>query len=188
MKALEAAGIYLIVDLGSGTASINRANPTYTIDLFNSYKARVDAFAKYNNLLGFIGSNEIINEAGNVTKSAPYAKALVRDIKLYLSGFNRKIPVGYAAADVAEVRVQAFNYFTCGDSAAAVDFFGENLYSWCGDSSFTTSGYSDRTNEIKNSNIPVIITEYGCNQPSPRKFTEVRFIFINFPFFFGIFF
>lgn len=44
---------------------------------------------------------------------------------------------------------------------------------WCGDSSYHTSGYDGLTANFTKTNIPVFFSEYGCNKPAPRVFTEV---------------
>lgn len=54
-----------------------------------------------------------------------------------------------------------------------VDIFALNSYSWCGDSSFTTSGYNVLAADFSNTSVPVFFSEYGCNVPYPRVFTEV---------------
>lgn len=46
-------------------------------------------------------------------------------------------------------------------------------YSWCGNSSYEISGYKTRTEEYKYSDIPVFLSETGCNVVSPRSFNEV---------------
>jgi hypothetical protein len=66
------------------------------------------------------------------------------------------------------------DYMICGDEAERVDFFGLNVYSWCGHSSFKMSKYEERTNDIKSYGIPFIVSEYGCNTVQPRTFDEVR--------------
>ena len=55
----------------------------------------------------------------------------------------------------------------------AIDFWGYNIYSWCGKSSFTKSGFDVRTKEFAKYDVPVFFAEYGCNEVRPRLFTEV---------------
>jgi len=85
--------------------------------------------------------------------------------------------VGYATNDDADIRVNLANYFNCGDPASAIDFWGYNIYSWCGDSSYTISGYDQRTAEFANYSVPAFFAEYGCNTVEPRPFTEVQAIY-----------
>jgi len=58
-----------------------------------------------------------------------------------------------------------------------VDLFALNSYSWCGDSSFTTSGYNVLVSDFSSTSVPVFFSEYGCNKPYPRIFTEVPVIY-----------
>lgn len=58
-----------------------------------------------------------------------------------------------------------------------MDFYGVNLYEWCGKSSYESSGYDERTKEFSNYNKPVFLSEFGCNLVSPRPFTEVQAIY-----------
>merc|ERR1711964_423433 len=52
--------------------------------------------------------------------------------KAYISAREyRNIPVGYAAADVAENVDQQLAYFDCGPDGVRGDFFALNDYSWC---------------------------------------------------------
>lgn len=53
------------------------------------------------------------------------------------------------------------------------DFFALNSYSWCGNSSITVAGYDVLVADFKGSSLPVFFSEYGCNVPAPRIFTEV---------------
>ncbi|KAL2000203.1 hypothetical protein VTN02DRAFT_3416 [Thermoascus thermophilus] len=57
------------------------------------------------------------------------------------------------------------------------DFFGLNSYSWCGNSSYTKSGYNVLTEDFANASLPVFFSEYGCNEVKPRTFTEVQAIY-----------
>jgi 1,3-beta-glucanosyltransferase GAS1 len=177
MSLLQAAGIYVVSDLSEPSTSINRESPTWDTDIYSRYTAVVDAFQGYNNVLGFFAGNEVSNNVTN-TNASPFVKAAVRDVKAYIKqkGY-RAIPVGYATNDDAAIREDLANYFNCGDAEDSVDFWGYNIYSWCGKSSFETSGYDDRTKEFSTFNIPVFFAEYGCNDPAPRVFTEVQALY-----------
>jgi hypothetical protein len=177
MKLLNDAGIYLIQDLSNPSSSINRAAPTWTTELFADYAAVVDAMAPYSNVLGFFAGNEVSNDVNNTDASA-FVKAAVRDMKAYIKTKNyRTIGVGYATNDDANIRIDLAHYFNCGKTEEAIDFWGYNIYSWCGESSFTTSGYDQRTKEFANYSVPAFFAEYGCNTVHPRPFTEVQAIY-----------
>jgi hypothetical protein len=64
---------------------------------------------------------------------------------------------------------------TTGDTsdASRSDLFALNSYSWCGDSSFSRSGYDVLAADFRQTSVPVFFSEYGCNVPYPRIFTEV---------------
>ncbi|CAN3376411.1 pH-responsive protein 1 [Diutina rugosa] len=182
MKTFSDAGIYIIADLSEPDLSINRANPEWNVKLFDRYKAVIDDLGKYDNVLGFFAGNEVSN-AKNNTKASAFVKAAVRDSKKYIKDnqdkFGRYIPVGYSANDDEDIRVPIADYFACGDLDERADFFGINMYEWCGSTvNFETSGYKDRTEEYANLTIPVFFSEYGCNEgKGPRPFTEVGTIY-----------
>lgn len=94
-------------------------------------------------------------------------KAATRDTKKYISdkmaNGGRWMGVGYAANDDAEIRINMAQYFNCGEQDAAIDFWGYNIYSWCGKSSFTESGYDVQVKFFSNFSVPVFFAEYGCN-------------------------
>ncbi|KAH8595174.1 putative 1,3-beta-glucanosyltransferase gel4 [Bisporella sp. PMI_857] len=179
MGLLQAAGIYLIQDLSNPSQSIVRNDPEWTTDLFASYAAVIDTLAPYSNVLGFFAGNEVSNEVNNTVASA-FVKAAVRDMKAYIKtkSYRSSLGVGYATNDDPAIRIPLAHYFNCGDDpAAAIDFWGYNIYSWCGDSSFTESGYDQRTLEFANYSVPAFFAEYGCNTVQPRTFTEVQAIY-----------
>lgn len=171
MEALAEAGIYLILDLAEPDVSIDRDNPTWDVRIWNRYKDVVDAMNKYPNVLGFFAGNEVTNDKTN-TDASPFVKAAIRDVKNYIKQKRyRSIPVGYSSNDDAEIREELANYFACGEICA--DFYGINMYEWCGYSSFGTSGYRERTKEFENYPLPIFFSEFGCNLVRPRPFTEV---------------
>lgn len=177
MGLLNDAGIYLMQDLSNPSNSIDRSAPAWNTELFSGYAAVIDAMHNYTNVLGFFAGNEVSNDVNNTDASA-YVKAAVRDSKAYIASQGyRTIGVGYATNDDATIRGNLADYFNCGDAADAIDFWGYNIYSWCGDSSYTESGYSDRTAEFSNYSVPAFFAEYGCNTVQPRKFTEVAAIY-----------
>ena len=179
MKLLNDAGIYLILDVNTPKNSINRASPanSYNTAYLQHVFATVDAFKDYDNTLGFFAANEVINDE-NTTNTAPYVKAVIRDMKAYIKAqSSRFIPVGYSAADISINRKQQAEYFNCGSDEERLDMFGMNDYSWCGESSFSLSGYDKKVEDYSGYTKPMFLSEYGCNEINPRPFTEVGSIY-----------
>lgn len=173
MEALQKAGIYVIADLSEPGLSVMRNNPKWDTQLYKRYTSVIDTLHKYKNVLGFFAGNEVTNNETNTDASA-FVKAAVRDSKKYIKEKEyRKIPVGYSANDDPKTRTDIAKYFTCGDEDERADFYGINMYEWCGDSDFKSSGYEERTKEFKDIGVPLFFSEYGCNSESPRKFKEV---------------
>jgi len=138
----------------------------------------MDAFAKYDNTMGFFVGNEVV-ALNNQSLAAPYIKAAARDLKAYRNkkGY-REIPVGYSAADIAELRPMLQNYLACGTNASeSIDMFGLNAYEWCGNNNMQTSGYSTLNSYAEVYNIPIFFSETGCNTVKPRTFEDQSAIF-----------
>lgn len=175
MEKLMDVGIYVILDLSEPDVSIIRDNPTWDISLFERYRAVIDSMHKYPNVLGFFAGNEVTNDK-NTTTASSFVKAAIRDCKKYIADNNyRKIPVGYSSNDDIDTRDNIAEYFICGETMA--DFYGINMYEWCGYSSYKTSGYEERTEYFENYPIPIFFSEFGCNIDRPRPFTEVDELF-----------
>ncbi|OTA52472.1 glycoside hydrolase family 72 protein [Hypoxylon sp. EC38] len=166
MSMLDKAGIYVVADLGEPALSINRESPAWNVELYERYKGVIDNLGQYDNVIGFFAGNEVTNNNTNTDASA-YVKAATRDMKKYISDKMAKggrwMGVGYAANDDAEIRINMAQYFNCGDQDSAIDFWGYNIYSWCGKSSFTESGYDVQVKFFSNYSVPVFFAEYGCN-------------------------
>ncbi|KAL1956177.1 hypothetical protein VTO42DRAFT_7524 [Malbranchea cinnamomea] len=177
MKLLEEHGIYVVADLSEPATSINRDDPKWNDDLYERYTSVIDSMAHYTNVIGFFAGNEVTNNKTNTDASA-YVKAAVRDMKKYIKrkGY-REMGIGYATNDDAEIRDDLVDYFYCNSADESVDFWGYNIYSWCGDSSFTESGYDKVVRDFTDFSVPVFFAEYGCNEVQPRIFTEVREIY-----------
>ena len=177
MSMLDAAGIYVISDLSEPALSINREDPSWDTQLYARYTSVIDSMANYTNVIGFFAGNEVTNNI-SYTPASAFVKAAVRDMKAYIVEKNyRPMGIGYAADDDATVRLNVANYFNCGNVTDGIDFWGYNIYSWCGDSSYVQSGYIDRVAEFANYSVPVFFAEYGCNTQgggaAGRMFTEV---------------
>ncbi|RCK59357.1 1,3-beta-glucanosyltransferase GAS4 [Candida viswanathii] len=186
MTMLARAGIYLFLDVNSPLPHhhLNRYEPwnTYTLYYVENVFRIVEQFAHYNNTLGFIAGNEIVNDPISASVAAPYVKAVVRDIKTYIE-YNapRVIPVGYSAADDLNYRMPLAQYLECADenTKESVDFYGINSYQWCGDQTFYSSGYNILVSDYKGFSKPIFFSEYGCNEVLPRNFDEVPVLYTN---------
>ncbi|KAM0344714.1 hypothetical protein ACHAPU_007309 [Fusarium lateritium] len=175
MSALADAGIYLVLDVNNPKYSINRATPgpSYNAAYIQSVFATVEMFAQYDNTLAFFSGNEVMNDEKDTDKSAPYVKAITRDMRNFLKARKlRKVPVGYSAADVSTNRMQTAHYMNCGSDEVRSDFFAFNDYSWC-NSDFETSGWDVKVKNFTDYGIPIFLSEYGCIKSRPRKFEEL---------------
>lgn len=177
----------MIIDVNSPLAgeSLNSGAPweSYYAAYLNRTFAIVEAFKSYPNTLGFFSGNEVIDNVKTGATVPPYVRAVTRDLKNYIKNHaDRAIPVGYSAADVRDVLEDTWNYFQCaidGDEndMSRADMFALNSYSWCGESSFQKSGYDTLVSLFKDSSVPIFYSEFGCNTPSPRVFTEIGTIY-----------
>jgi len=181
MKALDDAGIYVLLDLFDPKDNVNRAAPQWNTELFLLSQAKINHIKSYPNLLGIIVGNEVTDKIDNTDASA-FVKAAIRDVKAYIATLGVNIPVGYAGADAAAIIDNMQAYFVCGDAKSRADFYGINIYRWCAnDQTFQGSGYSAVTAKYVDYPIPTILTEFGCiiqgEVRFTRNFTDVPSIF-----------
>ncbi|EPE36554.1 (Trans)glycosidase [Glarea lozoyensis ATCC 20868] len=178
MKAFADAGIYIWLDLDTFNTSIKSTDPAWTEPQFIEFARVMDVMHQYDNLGGFWIGNEVIFTNAN-SNASPYVRAATADMKAYMALKKyRTIPIGYSAADIAELRPALQNYLACDpDPKNNIDFFGLNSYEWCGDSSYQTSGYANLQAMAKGYSIPIFFSETGCNQPANRLFTDQAAIF-----------
>lgn len=181
------AGMYMILDVNSPLVgeSLNSLAPweSYYAAYLNRTFAIVENFKGYTNTLGFFSGNEVISNVEQGGTAPPYVRAVTRDLKQYIKNHaDRSIPVGYSAADVRDVLEDTWNFFQCSikgedDDMSRADMFALNSYSWCGESTFEESGYNTLVAMFETTSVPVFYSEFGCNTPSPRVFTEIQSIY-----------
>ncbi|KAI8626412.1 Glucanosyltransferase-domain-containing protein [Xylariaceae sp. FL1651] len=187
MELLAANDIYVVADLSEPSTSINSDDPEWNVPLYQRYASVVDAMQKYKNVIGFFAGNEVIEKA-NQTAASAFVKAAVRDTKAYIKsqGYRQTLGVGYATADVPS-RDELAHYFACepvNGVSTGIDFWGYNVYSWCGFSNYEESSYGERVQFFSDYPVPVFFAEYGCIEgipggPTHRPFTEVPVLFGN---------
>ncbi|BFZ58070.1 1,3-beta-glucanosyltransferase [Savitreella phatthalungensis] len=179
MQLLQKAGIYLVLDVSTAKNSLNRfdAASSYNAVFLQHIFATVDTFKGYPNTLGFFSSNEVVND-NLTTATSPWIKATIRDLKQYIAAqSSRFIPVGYSAADIIGSRVPLGEYLNCGANNTRADMYAINVYEWCGDATYQSSGYDTLTAALSNYSIPIFFSEFGCNQVTPRPFTEINALY-----------
>ncbi|CUA72380.1 1,3-beta-glucanosyltransferase gel3 [Rhizoctonia solani] len=176
MAALDAAGIYTIIDLSLPVnGSLDRASPAWTTNLLDLYIGTIDVFSKYNNVLAYNIGNEVVTETNN-TVAAPFIKAAARDTKAYLKSKSSSALVGYASTDGSGWRDPLANYLACDQDSDSLDIYGLNNYRWCGAGSFEGS-YASVQQSFENYPIAAYFSEYGCVSQPPRLWTEATALF-----------
>ena len=174
----------MVLDVNSPlpNQSLNRGAPweSYSADYLSRVFQVIENFKAFPNLLGFFSGNEVINE-DSVVEVPQYIRAVTRDMKDYIAKqADRAIPVGYSAADVRPMLADTSAYLGCSiqdEASSKIDLFGLNSYSWCGDSTFKESGYDTLVDDFKDTTVPVFFSEYGCNEVTPRLFSEVGTVY-----------
>ena len=91
----------------------------------NLYLGTINAFLKYDNVLGFNIGNEVVIDVPS-TVSAPFIKAAARDVKAYLKQKGSSALVGYASTDGAGWRDPLADYLTCTSEETSIDLWGLN--------------------------------------------------------------
>ncbi|KAJ2970813.1 hypothetical protein NUW58_g9586 [Xylaria curta] len=187
MELLAANDIYVVADLSEPKTSINSEDPVWNVPLYQRYASVVDSLQKYKNVIGFFAGNEVVQKA-NQTAASAFVKAAVRDTKAYIKSqkYRDTLGVGYATADVPS-RDELAHYFACQPEKGtdtSIDFWGYNVYSWCGFSNYQASSYGERVEFFSDYPVPVFFAEYGCNEgipggPNRRPFTEVEVLYGN---------
>lgn len=83
--------------------------------------------AAYQNTLGVLAANEVIN-GDESTSAASAIRAVVRDTKKYMRmaweiSEQRILPVGYCDAGIERLTKPTFDYLTAGSKDESIDFY-----------------------------------------------------------------
>lgn len=184
MNALKRRGIYVIVGLAANCedCAITKDSPPscYPPALKRRGQLIINAFAKYENVLGFSAGNEVgLSSAayGGTLSNAPCQKKFIRDMRAYIGSCvagnrMRSIPVGLAVADAD--RRENLKYYNCDTSDGTDEFehaewYGQNSYLHCDGSIASWDeaiGIKNVQKDFRSYSIPVLMTEFGCLNPS----------------------
>lgn len=178
MCALEAAGIYVLVELATGECPkcailSDEAPDCYPKRLKTRGQLIMREFSKYSNTLAFSAGNEV-NHFVPLGKgpewNAPCLKKFVRDMRAYARKCKgmRHVPVGLIMADSdRDENTLYYNCQTSNDDLEHAEWYGLNTYVYCnGDrTSFDEAvGFKKLSDSFDSYNysIPVLLTEFGC--------------------------
>lgn len=183
MCAASEAGIYVLVGMAApclGCAIHDIDPPACYSDgaMFNRAMQVYNAFAIYDNTLGFSVGNEN-NLMPGITKSAPCVKALIRDVKNYVdvcfsqTGI-RRVPIGLDLADVNTpnaARADWLRYYDCTQNKneyERADWISFNPYVECDPLTHKTfeqsAGLQLLMKDYENTKYPrpIMFGEFGC--------------------------
>lgn len=90
----------------------------------------------------------------------------------------RPIPLIYCEGkDGFNFSQQMSTYLACGNTRDTIDTYGINIYDWCNNSTYYSSGYDKLYGQFESLNIPVLFGETGCKPESgSRSFTGLSTI------------
>lgn len=181
MCACSNAGIYVLVGMAAPceNCAIQDLEPPacYPDELFSRIQMVYNAFAVYDNTLGFSIGNEnnlqrTYSDGG--TQTAPCVKALMRDTRNYAASCAtslRQVPIGIDNADILP-RETFLSYYDCSiddNEFTRAEWLGFNPYVECDPVKHTT--YKDSTGlqalmkeyEAAKYPRPLMFGEFGCN-------------------------
>ncbi|KAF4323684.1 hypothetical protein BBO99_00001464 [Phytophthora kernoviae] len=188
-KKLSCSGA---VSSKSGAKTVDQTETCYPALLLEYGKKIIQNFAQYDNTLGVVVANEIMQ--ADLT-AASCVKAYVSDLKNWMTVNGKKLrllPLAYAAADSSnDVLADADDYHVvkvmgllCGDKMSkgmmleSIDIYLINEYRWCPDSTFAEA-YQRYITMAQGIPIVVAFGEYGCKTTSaaPRDWGMIPYMY-----------
>lgn len=187
----------------------------FRVNWAKDYTKKVaDAFSKYNNVMSYSVSNELIlppctqnkkeGEAGkNSSYWAPsYVKEVVKTLKAHIASkasdtYRSDIPIGVVLRDTPPETMQGMQYYIAGTSAERVDFLGYNCERWAqGDEQGRINAYLLFCQQLQQYGVddkpisfyvPIVFTEYSM-ETAQDDYPDTKYIrkYKQVPYMFGV--
>jgi hypothetical protein len=181
MALLAQHGIYVLVGTVNGDTAIPRNATSVPAATIARVKQVADAFAGYDNVLGFSVANELLDAPDNGLVAI--AKQVKQQMQAYMQAKNyRAIPIGICTRDDPAYTLAATLVYACGDADTRMDFIGYNCYRWVvphgqQPTAGAINAYYELYDHFKSFPIPVMLTEIGAQCEGGRDWTQIPYIF-----------
>jgi hypothetical protein len=181
MALLAKHGIYVLVGTVNADTAIPRNATSVPAATIARVKQVADAFAGYDNVLGFSVANELLDAPDNGL--VEIAKQVKQQMQTYMQSKQyRAIPIGICTRDDPVYTLAATLAYACGDADTRMDFVGYNCYRWVvphgqQPTAGAINAYYELYDHFKSFPIPVMLTEIGAQCAGGRNWTQIPYIF-----------
>lgn len=184
MDLLSKNGIYVLVGTVNSTTAIPSNTTSLPANTVARVKAVADAFHKYDNVLGFSISNELLDSNDQTNYGlVGIVKQLKQALQSHMKAHSyRAIPIGCCTRDDPSFTYPATQAYVCGTAEQRMDFIGYNCYRWIVDNGASPpagalNAYYDLYHHFKDFPVPVMLTEIGAQCVNGRGWSQIPYIF-----------